>query len=197
MEIWLAWIAAFTCFFKVFVNKIIFFSFTSCHKIKKNPYFCKKTFIMLEERIIKKFTQILASIPTAQQEALATELAKMIPTDENTQVDWSIGSGYDEESQLMKISFSAKVNPSLIQKNLSLLPALALLIGCTPTEQLASIHQTLTLIENGLEKPYTLVLGMMPILPLSDTINIFTFRIHSSPNATLSKQIAEEQAVFN
>jgi hypothetical protein len=75
--------------------------------------------------------------------------------------------------------------------------ALILFLDCTPKEQLSSIYQTLTLIQDGLEKPYTLALGKIPVLPLSNTVSILTFRIHSSPNATLSKQIEEEQAVFS
>jgi hypothetical protein len=159
--------------------------------------FVKKINRMLKERIIEKFTQILAAIPAEQQAALAAELAKMMPANEQADVDWRVGSGYDEEAKMIRISFSAKVNPILIQKYVNLSTALAQLIDCTSIEQLTSIHQTLALIEDGLEKPYTLALGMMPVLPLSDTMSILTFRIHSSPNALLSKQIEEEQAVLN
>lgn len=152
---------------------------------------------MLKERIIEKFIQVLASVPAEQQAALATELAKMMPANEQADVDWRVGSGYDEETKIIKISFSAKINPILIQKYVNLPIALTQLISCTPIEQIASIHKILTLIEDGLEKPYTLALGMMPVLPLSDMMSILTFSIHSLPNALLSKQIEEEQAVLN
>jgi hypothetical protein len=46
---------------------------------------------MLKEEIIKKFAQVFASIPQEQQNALAIELAKMIPADENADADWKIG----------------------------------------------------------------------------------------------------------
>ena len=48
---------------------------------------------MLKEEIIKKFTEVLASIPQEQQEALASELAKMIPASSEADVDWGVGWG--------------------------------------------------------------------------------------------------------
>jgi hypothetical protein len=152
---------------------------------------------MLKEDIIKKFTQVLASVPQEQQDALAVELAKMIPATSEADVDWRIGSGYDQEEKLIRINFSAKVTPIKIEQSIDLFSAIALFIDCTPAEQFASIYRILELIMKGLEKPYTLTLGIMPVLPLSDTMSVLTFRIKGIPNALLIKEIEKEEAILN
>jgi hypothetical protein len=152
---------------------------------------------MLKETIIAKFTQVLAAIPQAQQDALAVELAKMIPATPDADVDWRIGSGYDQEEKLIRINFSAKITPIKIEQDIDLFSAITQLIDYTPAEQFASIYQILELITEGLEKPYALTLGMMPVLPLSDTMSVLTFRIKGIPNALLYKKIQEEEAILN
>ncbi|GAB4194696.1 MAG: hypothetical protein OHK0057_23400 [Thermoflexibacter sp.] len=84
---------------------------------------------MLKEEIIKKFIQVFASIPQEQQDALAIELAKMIPADENADVDWNVSWGYNLSKEEVGVSVWLKIVPAIQSKQI--MPVIDFLNQCT------------------------------------------------------------------
>jgi len=106
---------------------------------------------MLKETIIKKFRQILASVPAEQQNALAVELAKMIPTDESADVDWSVGWGYDTSKDEIGVGISLKIVPATQSiKEESLLSLLSDAVNMGKEEQLLKLEEALDIVLNDI-----------------------------------------------
>ncbi len=62
--------------------------------------------------IITKFETILASVPQAQKDALAHELAKITPATAEAEVEWRIYHSFNVEENSSKAWFSVKVIPA-------------------------------------------------------------------------------------
>jgi hypothetical protein len=136
---------------------------------------------MLKETIIAKFTQVLAAIPQAQQDALAVELAKMTPATPDADVDWGIGRGYNTEKDELDVGISLKIVPA--KSSMQEIPLLNLISNAVylgKEEQLFLLEETLSmaLVHIVSNRQF----HCSPALYLTESIASVRFRFWGNPS---------------
>jgi len=136
---------------------------------------------MLKENIIDKFRQIFACVPAEQQNTLATELAKMIPTDESADVDWSVGSGYDLDKDEVGVTVSLKIVPARqSQQEITLMDLVANAVNMGKEAQLLVLEDALDIVLVHIIANRKMV--HIPALALTETIFAIHWRFWGEPS---------------
>jgi hypothetical protein len=146
---------------------------------------------MLKENIIKKFTQVFASTPQEQQNALATELAKMTPASAEADVDWSVGWGYDTDKDEVGVTISLKiVLAKQSEQEMGLIDLLTNVINMGKEAQLLKIEEALDIAIDDIIANRRMI--HIPALRLTETIFAIHWRFWGEPSEE-AKIFGEQQ----
>jgi hypothetical protein len=137
---------------------------------------------MLKETIIAKFTQVLAAIPQAQQDALAVELAKMIPATPDADVDWSVSWGYYMEKDEVGVTISLKIVPARESETEKLLLAdlMTNLVNKGKENQLLDLSEALDIVLDDINSDKKMT--ATPALALTETTFAIRLRFWGAPS---------------
>ncbi|MCU0394182.1 MAG: hypothetical protein MUE81_23985 [Thermoflexibacter sp.] len=148
---------------------------------------------MLKENIIKKFTQVFASIPQDQQNALATELAKMIPATPDADVDWGVSWGYYIDKAEVNVGISLKICPAIhSEKEKTLTDLLADVVSRARENQLSDLDEALDIVLNDIN--FVKKMTHTPVLALTENTSAIRLRLWGTPSekAKMNEQHQKE-----
>jgi hypothetical protein len=144
-------------------------NFWFCFFIGKLP---KNLDRMDRQTVLRKFGQVLAQVPLAQQRKLAGELAKMVPARPDAVFDWRANWAYDLDRKLVEAKFQVKVTayePHPIG------PVEQLLASFVPSAlPLATSGEALEKLAADGEAPYQLACWKVAFLPHQSALLRFT-----------------------
>lgn len=153
---------------------------------------------MLINTITHKLFIIFSTIPEEQKQIFVAELSKIRHTNTASDTaDWRIGSGFDQEKELLQVNFTISIASHKLKEKIDLAVFFADLMLLTPQTQLELIDTALTTITEGIEKPYHLELGNMPVVAIDEKTTIIKFKITGQPSKKLQMQIQADELVLH
>jgi hypothetical protein len=146
---------------------------------------------MLKERIIEKFTQILAAIPAEQQAALAAELAKMMPANGQADVDWRVGWGYDIDKDEVGVGISLKIVPATPSTQaIPLIDLLTNAVNMGKEEQLLKLKEALDIALDDILLDR--IITFLPSVYFAEVTSAVHFSFRGEPSAQ-ARQYGEQK----